>query len=135
MEFEYTDTDTGLKILFSSGQKHRCILSEIDAKVHGEPLYYNLLKADRDPTDKIHEAGWLGYEYEEKQHSQTVRVHVQLTDLFGAGLYLCTIPKNKQAVRENLYHKVRETLDGPEDDYYLELLKQVFHLKLHRHSS
>lgn len=114
MDFEFTDTDTGLKVVFS-GNQSRCILSEIDANVHGEEPYYSMLHAHRDPLAKIHEAGWHDYEYEKKGHSQTVRV--QLTDLFGAGLYLCTIPKNKEAVREGIYVKVRDTLEVSEDGY------------------
>ena len=126
MDFEFEDS-TGFKIVYNDGGKEpRCILSEIDAKVHGEEFYYSELHAARDPIGKIHEAGWHDYQYEVVEKSQRGQsIRVQLTDLFGASLYLCTIPKEKDAIRQDLYNRIRETLDVPEDSYYLKLLEQV----------
>lgn len=124
MQFEF-ESECGLKVIHTQGGMC-CVLSEIDALVHGCPAYYCHLDArNHDPTSAIHEAGWSKYKYGQYEWNQSGKQALaQLTDHFGVCLYLCTIPEGKALRRKVVYQKVCETLEVSGDAPY-QLLEQV----------
>ena len=123
MEFEF-EGECGLKVVYNAGNQPMCVLSELDAEAHGETRYHDMLNAQRDPTPKIHAAGWRTFAFETKGYKQRGQiVRVQLADIFGAALYLCTLEKVKLSLRDKLFRDVCELLQEPED--YRHWLEQV----------
>lgn len=124
MQFEF-ESECGLKVIHTDGGL-RCVLSEVDARVHGHAPYYSYLDVkQRDPLAAIHNAGWNDFKYGFYQWDQYGRAtEVQLADLFGVCLYLATVPKDKIHLRRNVYHDVCQTLEVPTEGPY-ELMEQV----------
>ena len=111
-------------VLFDSIK--RCVLSEVDARIHGHAPYYSYLNSkQRDPLAAIRAAGWNDFDYGFYQWDQNGRnTQVQLANLFGICLYLATVPKDKVARRRSVYDDVCQTLEVSEQEPY-ELMEQV----------
>ena len=124
MQFEF-ESECGLKVIHTEVGL-RCVLSEIDARVHGHAPYYSCLHVKRrDPLAAIRAAGWNDFEYDSYRWDQNGRTaQVQLADLFGICLYLATVPKDNVARRRGVYDDVCQTLEVSEQDPY-ELMEQV----------
>lgn len=124
MQFEF-EGEGGLKVIHTQDGL-RCVLSEVDARIHGHAPYYSYLNVkQRDPLAAIRAAGWNDFDYGFYQWDQNGRIaQVQLADLFGICLYLATVPKDKVARRRGVYHDVCQTLEVSGQGPY-ELMEQV----------
>ncbi len=123
MQFEF-ESECGLKVIHTPDGL-RCVLSEVDARIHGRAAYYAPLPKQHDPTEAIHQAGWDEYDYYLYEWEEKGRqAQVQLADLFGVCLYMATIPKDKASRRRSVYSSVCQTLEVSEVGPY-ELMDQV----------
>ena len=106
MQFEF-ESECGLKVIHIE-EGLRCVLSEVDARIHGHAPYYSYLNSkQRDPLAAIRAAGWNDFDYGFYQWDQNGRAtQVQLANLFGICLYLATVPKDKVARRRSVYDDV-----------------------------
>ena len=102
-----TDDPTGIV------RQLHCVLSEVDARVHGCAKYYRpLSRQGRDPTWFVRQAGWPDFEFRTADlHQGGEKVEVQTADRFGVMLYLCKVPKGKQYMRQQVYQEVLEAIE------------------------
>ena len=124
MQFAFAG-EGGLKVVFGAADEMRCILSEIDAKVYGEDSVYKMLHSSRDPTENIRAAGWQGYTYESVSGHASQAGRMQLTDAFGAALYLCNLPDSKKNIRRELFNDICSNLEVEQVECYLDYLEEV----------
>jgi len=89
MQFEF-ESECGLKVIHTPDGL-RCVLSEVDARIHGRAAYYAPLPKQHDPTEAIHQAGWDEYDYYLYEWEEKGRqAQVQLADCLVSA---CTWPQ------------------------------------------
>ena len=104
---------------------NHCVLSEVDAHIHGcIHNYASLTGNGRDPTSRIHAAGWREFEYYSYDLEPPDHKRTQLADRFGIVLYLATLSPTKHHLRKQVYASILETIDET-DDGVLALLEEV----------
>lgn len=120
MAYDFGNDFKTFGIRLGSTTVTHCVLSEVDAHVYGSAPYYGSLHGNHDPTHLIQDAGWTEFEYitrvlDEPGQEQTP---LQLGDHFGVVLYLATIPRNKQHVRQELYDSILEAMDVKDEGVF-----------------